>query len=57
MAGIGVHDSGTGVHDQRNTHFDTYAGDPASTQHSEADWTLLSVLAERVLDLKHQSLR
>ena len=37
--------------------FDTYAGDPASTQHSEADWTLLSVLAERVLDLKHQSLR
>ena len=37
--------------------FDTYAGDPASTQHHEADWALLSVLAERVLDLKHQSLR
>ena len=37
--------------------FDTYAGDAASTLHPEADWSLLSVLAERVLDLKHQSLR
>ncbi len=37
--------------------FDTYAGDPASTQHPEADWTLLSMLAERVLDLERQSLR
>ena len=37
--------------------FDTYAGDPASTEQPEADWTLLSVMAERVLDLEHQSLR
>ena len=37
--------------------FDTYGGDPASTQHPEADWTLLSLLAERVLDLKDQALR
>ena len=37
--------------------FDTYAGDPASTQHFEADWSLLSTLAERVFDLKHESLR
>ena len=37
--------------------FDTYSGDPTSTQQPEIDWTLLSVLAERVLDLKHQSLR
>ncbi len=37
--------------------FDTYAGDPAATQHPEADWALLSVLAEVVLNLEQQALR
>ncbi len=37
--------------------FDTYAGDPTANHHPEADWTLLSVMAERVLDLGQQSLR
>ena len=42
--------------DAKHVLFDTYAGDPASTQQPEADWTLLPIMAERVLDLEHQSL-
>ena len=37
--------------------FDTYTGDPKATLHFEADWARLTTLAEKVLDLEHQSLR
>ena len=37
--------------------FDTYAGDPEAIKHPESDQTLLATLAERVLDLRNESLR
>jgi hypothetical protein len=36
---------------------DTYAGNPEQTLNPEKDWTMLSLLAERVIDLEHQALR
>jgi probable F420-dependent oxidoreductase len=36
---------------------DTYAGKPEQTLNPEKDWGMLSLLAERVLDLERQSLR
>ena len=36
---------------------DTYADDVEATRHSEASWRMLSVLAERVLDLRNQTVR
>lgn len=37
--------------------FDTYTGDPEVTLHPEADWAMLTTLAEQVLDLERQRLR
>jgi probable F420-dependent oxidoreductase len=36
---------------------DTYSGRPEQTLHPERDWDLLTMLAERVLDLAHETLR
>lgn len=36
---------------------DTYSGQPEQTLHPEKDWETLTLLAERVLDLEHQTLR
>jgi hypothetical protein len=36
---------------------DTFTGTPGQTLHPEKDWAMLTMLAERVLDLEHQTLR
>jgi alkanesulfonate monooxygenase SsuD/methylene tetrahydromethanopterin reductase-like flavin-dependent oxidoreductase (luciferase family) len=36
---------------------DWYAGDLEATRHHEAGWRMLTVLAERALDLRHETLR
>ena len=36
---------------------DTYADDVEAVRHSEASWRMLSVLAERVLNLRNQTVR
>ncbi len=36
---------------------DTYAGEPEATLQPESDWAMLTTLADKVLDLDHQTLR
>ena len=36
---------------------DNYFDDPEAMRRHEASWRMLSVMAEKVLDLKNQSLR